>query len=63
MFGTKDPTCPSSYVERMPMLVKNLSIVPLVNKGHWVLVEAKDEVTNAVLFWLASSMKGERAKL
>lgn len=63
MFGTKDPTCPSSYVERMPMLVKNLSIVPLVNKGHWVLVEAKDEVTNAVLRWLASPTKGEKAKL
>ena len=63
MFGTKDPTCPSSYVERMPMLVKNLSIVPLVNKGHWVLVEAKDEVTNAVLCWLASPTKGEKAKL
>jgi soluble epoxide hydrolase/lipid-phosphate phosphatase len=63
MFGTKDPTCPSSTVERVPMLVKSLSVVPLLNKGHWVLVEAKDEVTNAVLHWLASLTKGERAKL
>ena len=63
MFGTKDPTCPSSYVERMPMLVKNLSVVALMGKGHWVLAEAKDEVTNTVLRWLASPMKGEGAKL
>jgi soluble epoxide hydrolase/lipid-phosphate phosphatase len=63
MFGTKDPTCPSSYVERMPMLVENLSVMPLVSKGHWVLVEAKDEVTNEVLRWLASLMKGEKARL
>ena len=63
MFGTKDPTCPSSYVERMPTLVKNLSVVALPDKGHWVLVEAKDEVTNTVLRWLASPTKGERAKL
>jgi len=62
VFGTKDPTCPSSYVERMPALVKNLSVVALLDKGHWVLVEAKNEVTNAVLHWLASS-KGEKAKL
>lgn len=63
MFGTKDPTCPSSSVERMPMLVKNLSVVPLLNKGHWVLVEAKDEVISSVLSWLASLTEGERAKL
>jgi len=63
MFGTKDPTCPTGYVERMPMLVKNLSVVALLDKGHWVLVEAKDEVTNGVLRWLASPTKGEKAKL
>ena len=63
MYGTKDPTCPSSYVERMPMLVKNLSVVALLDKGHWVLVEAKDEVTNEVLRWLASSIEGKKAKL
>jgi len=63
MFGTKDPTCPPSYVERMPALVKNLSIVALPDKGHWVLAEAKDEVINEVLQWLASSTKGEKAKL
>jgi pimeloyl-ACP methyl ester carboxylesterase len=63
MFGTKDPTCPSGYVERMPVLVKNLSIVALRDKGHWVLVEAKDEVTNEVLRWLGSSGKPKKAKL
>ena len=63
MFGTKDLTCPSSYVERMPTLIKNLSVVALPGKGHWVLVEAKDEVTSEVLRWLASSTKGEKAKL
>jgi pimeloyl-ACP methyl ester carboxylesterase len=52
VYGVHDGTCPQKFVKRMPSLIPNLKIVALQNKGHWILLEAKDETTREVLEFL-----------
>lgn len=57
-YGTKDGTCPQSFVSRMPMFVPNLTIVPLEGKGHWLLLEATEQINSTVLEFLDKVRSG-----
>lgn len=52
MYGTKDKTCPSTYVNRMSSLSPNLTTIPLEEIGHWVLLEAPTRIVDEVLSFL-----------
>jgi len=52
IWGTKDLTAVPSAISNARKYIKDLQDVALEDKGHWVLVEAKNEVTEKVLSWL-----------
>ena len=37
----------------MRELTTRLKVIELENVGHWIMVQAKDEVSGAVLEWLS----------
>ncbi|KAJ8503365.1 hypothetical protein ONZ45_g10924 [Pleurotus djamor] len=53
-WGTKDPTCASIVIEKAHKFIANLQDVAIEGKGHWLMVEAKETVTEQVLRWLES---------
>ena len=52
MWGTLDPVAIPSQIERARSFIPKLQNIPLQGKGHWIMVEAREEVTNGVLDWL-----------
>ena len=55
MWGNKDPAAATQQIKKAVRFVPKLEIVELAGVGHWVMVEAKDEVTKKVLGWLATN--------
>lgn len=61
--GTQDPTSPLVAAEKMQEVIPNMKVVSL-DAGHWIMVETKDQVSEAVLSWLKGlSLIGGRSKL
>ncbi|KAG9120052.1 hypothetical protein FRC07_004620, partial [Ceratobasidium sp. 392] len=67
-----DPTCQALDVRRMRKFVPSVEIVELPGKGHWLMVEARTEITAKVGEWVEAlvqkenmqgSVGGERSKL
>jgi len=56
MYGTKDSTCTTSVIAKSHKFVSRLQTIALEGRGHWVMVEAKDEVTEKVIEWLEKLM-------
>ena len=56
LYGTKDPTCPPSAVQNMGKFTDQLKVVPISDVGHWIMVQASETVTEAVLEWLESTL-------
>ena len=52
IWGTKDPAATPSALTKMRGLIPRLEVMELKNEGHWIMIQAKDEVTKAVLDWL-----------
>ncbi|KAG6854361.1 hypothetical protein C0991_007866 [Blastosporella zonata] len=52
MWGTQDPTTIPLVINKSKKFIDKLQDVAFEGKGHWLMVEAKDEVTNKVLAWL-----------
>jgi soluble epoxide hydrolase/lipid-phosphate phosphatase len=52
VWGTKDATVAPALINSARNSITNLQVIVLEDKGHWILVEAKDEVTEKVLSWL-----------
>lgn len=50
--GTHDKTCPQSAIESQRALIDKIIVVMLQGKGHWLMLEAAETVTNEILFWL-----------
>jgi hypothetical protein len=40
----------------MRKVIPRLEEIRLANKGHWIMVEAREEVTRAVLEWLMTKV-------
>ncbi|EIN03457.1 alpha/beta-hydrolase [Punctularia strigosozonata HHB-11173 SS5] len=61
IWGTEDPTCLRPVVARAHKFVPSLREVSVEGCGHWIMIEAKDAVTQTVLDFLDSvNLLGER---
>ncbi|QRV72984.1 epoxide hydrolase [Ceratobasidium sp. AG-Ba] len=67
-----DPTCQPLHVQRMHKFVPSIEIVELAGKGHWLMVEARTEVTTKVSEWVEAlvlkenkqgGVNGQKSKL
>ncbi|KIY73882.1 alpha/beta-hydrolase [Cylindrobasidium torrendii FP15055 ss-10] len=54
LWGTMDTTTVGPVIRKAHKFVERLQDVGLEGKGHWVLVEARELVTNHILGWLDS---------
>ena len=52
IWGTLDRTTTSFLIKKSHKFIPRLQDVALEGKGHWVMVEAKDEVTEIIASWL-----------
>jgi len=53
IWGGKDPTATTATVlPRMRETIPKLEEIALPGKGHWIMAQAREEVTGAVLRWL-----------
>jgi pimeloyl-ACP methyl ester carboxylesterase len=53
IWGGKDLSATPGVVSRMREMIAGFEEIELPDKGHWIMAEAKDEVTGAVLRWLS----------
>lgn len=52
MWGTADSTVAPAAVQKSRKFISQLQDVAFEGRGHWLMVEAKDEITYKVLDWL-----------
>ncbi|KAF9450671.1 epoxide hydrolase [Macrolepiota fuliginosa MF-IS2] len=52
LWGTRDPTATPAIIRKSAKFVPRLQDIALEDRGHWVMVEAKDEVTSHIIKWL-----------
>lgn len=53
IWGAKDPAATPGVVSMMREMIGGLEVIELPDQGHWIMAGAKEEVTRAVLEWLA----------
>lgn len=61
LWGTRDHTVVPSVIRKTTKFIPRFQDIALEGRGHWVMVEAKDEVTRHIADWLKSlgSPKGK----
>ncbi|KAG6856776.1 hypothetical protein H0H87_000744 [Tephrocybe sp. NHM501043] len=52
MWGTKDATATPFVINKSRKFINKLQDVAFEGRGHWLMVEAKEEITNKVVSWL-----------
>lgn len=52
IYGTADATVVKSAVERAKKFIKEYQELALEGQNHWLMVDAKDEVTEKIANWL-----------
>ncbi|KAJ3771140.1 epoxide hydrolase [Lentinula raphanica] len=52
VWGTKDSTTTSSLIQKAHKFIPRLQDLALEERGHWILVEARDVITEKILQWL-----------
>ncbi|KAF8897771.1 epoxide hydrolase [Infundibulicybe gibba] len=52
LWGTKDATATPFVMEKAGKFIPRLQQIALQDRGHWIMVEAKEDVTNQVIIWL-----------
>ncbi|KAF5333153.1 hypothetical protein D9611_002715 [Ephemerocybe angulata] len=52
IWGTKDPTATPFVISKAQKFIKNYRDIAIEGRGHWLMVEAKDEITQHVSNWL-----------
>ncbi len=65
LWGTSDPAAMPIQVGNACKFVPRLRDVAFEGRGHWIMVEAKDEVTNTISSWLGDLglLSPQKAKL
>lgn len=53
IWGAKDPSATPGVVPRMKEMIARLEVLELPDQRHWIMAQAKEEVTQAVLRWMA----------
>jgi soluble epoxide hydrolase/lipid-phosphate phosphatase len=57
IWGGKDLSATPGVVSGMRETIGEIEAIELPDKGHWIMAEAKEEVTGAVLRWLADKSR------
>ncbi|KZP02835.1 alpha beta-hydrolase [Athelia psychrophila] len=64
LWGTEDTTCPKFLIKKAYDQIPHMQDRPCQGKGHWLMLESRDEVTQQVLEWLSkNSNKSSRQRL
>ena len=63
IWGDQDTTGTPEMLPRMRKVITRLKEIRLLSKGHWIMVEASEEVTLTVLVWLMTKVDVVGAKL
>jgi pimeloyl-ACP methyl ester carboxylesterase len=53
IWGAKDPSATPGVLSMMREIIAGLEVIELPDQGHWIMAGAKEEVSRAVLRWLA----------
>jgi len=59
IWGVNDGTATPGALSRMREMLPELEEIELPDQGHWIMAEARDEVTGAVLKWMAAAVTGK----
>jgi len=62
IYGTADPTVVRGVVENSKKFIPRYQLVAVEGKGHWLMVDSKDIITNRVAEWL-ECLRAGRSKL
>ncbi|KAJ3808309.1 epoxide hydrolase [Lentinula aff. lateritia] len=63
IWGTRDTTTTSSLIHKAHKFIPRLQDLALEEKGHWILVEARDTITEKIAQWLEDlAMEARRGK-
>lgn len=54
--GMDDKTCQQASLDICRAVLPNLNLVLLERKGHWLMLEAPEVVTNEIASWLNESV-------
>ncbi|TFK43806.1 Alpha/Beta hydrolase protein [Crucibulum laeve] len=54
VWGTADATATPFVIDKSRKFISQYQDVALEGRGHWIMVEAKDEITEKVISWLES---------
>jgi len=63
IYGSKDPSCNLRQVQRSLRFIPQMQQICLEDKGHWLMIECQDEVTNIVARWIQQRVLIQGAKL
>lgn len=65
MWGTRDSTATPIVINKARKFISRLQDIALEGRGHWVLVEAKDDISQMIADWLhgLTSQPNARGKL
>jgi pimeloyl-ACP methyl ester carboxylesterase len=57
IWGGKDLSATPGVLSKMRETIAIFEEIELPDKGHWIMAEAKEEVTSAVLRWLSNKSR------
>ncbi|KAJ4479160.1 epoxide hydrolase [Lentinula aciculospora] len=64
IWGTRDITTTSSLIQKAHKFIPRLLNLALEERGHWILVEARDTITEKIAQWLEDLvLEAQRARL
>jgi soluble epoxide hydrolase / lipid-phosphate phosphatase len=63
IYGTKDKTCDHRAVDNTTRFIPQIKIVKLEGKSHWVMIEARFEVTQMILDFVKDNLEVFETKL
>ena len=52
IWGTEDPTALPSAINKSKEYITRYQDIALEGRHHWLMLEAKDEITDSILKWL-----------
>jgi len=52
MWGTEDATAIPAAIQNSGKFIPRHQDIALEDRGHWIMVEAKDQVTERISHWL-----------
>jgi len=63
MYGSKDKTCSKKHCESTKRYAPQIQVVALDGVSHWVMIEAKEAVTKAVIGFVKANVESVGPKL